>query len=64
MRFHSAAPREAPRSKHPADEPKFDVFRALEELPNPRFEIPFNKRARFRGVVEALTEFNERVWGT
>jgi len=48
--------------KHPADELKFDVFRALEELPNPRFEIPFNKRAEFRGVAEALLEFNERVW--
>jgi hypothetical protein len=48
--------------KHPADEPRFDVFRVLEELANSECEIPFNLRAKFRGEPAVLTEFNERVW--
>jgi hypothetical protein len=48
--------------KHPVDEAEFDVFRVLEELTDPKFEIPFNVRARFRGDQASLIEFNERVW--
>ena len=48
--------------KHPVDEPEFDVFRVLEDLREPAFEIPFYLRAKFRGSPEVLTAFNERVW--
>ena len=48
--------------KHPDDEETFDVFRVLEELPEPKFVIKFHREARFRGEPETLTEFNERVW--
>lgn len=48
--------------KHPVDEPKFDVFRVLEELADPKFQIPFNMRATFRAAPGALVEFNDLVW--
>jgi hypothetical protein len=48
--------------KHPVDEAQFDVFRVLEELPNPKVEIPLRKGAKFRGSLETLLEFNEKVW--
>jgi hypothetical protein len=47
--------------KHPVDEPHYDAFRPLKELPQPRFEIPFNVRARFRGNQDALMEYDKRV---
>lgn len=34
----------------------------LEELADPKFEIPFDEEATFTGDPDALKEFNERVW--
>jgi hypothetical protein len=48
--------------KHPVDEPRFDVFRVMEELGDPKFQIPFNIRAKFRAAPQALVEFNDLVW--
>jgi hypothetical protein len=48
--------------KHPVDEAEFDVFRVLEELADPKFQIPFDEDATFTGDPEVLTEFNQRVW--
>jgi len=48
--------------KHPVDEPEFDVFRVLEELADPKFEIPFDDGATFTGDPEALREFQAQVW--
>jgi hypothetical protein len=50
--------------KHPVDEPLYDVFGPVEELEKPRFETPFYMRAKFRGDLDALVEYNERVWCT
>src|ERR1035438_7975882 len=33
--------------KHPVDESEFDVFRVLEELADPKVEIPFDEDAPF-----------------
>lgn len=40
------------------------MFRPIEELPQPGFEIPFYVRARFRSDRNALVEYSERVWCT
>jgi hypothetical protein len=48
--------------KHPVDESEFDVFRVLEELTGPKFEIPFDEDATFTGDPEALREFQVQVW--
>jgi len=48
--------------KHPVDESEFDVFRVLEELVAPKFDIPFDEDATLTGAPEALREFNHRVW--
>jgi len=48
--------------KHPVDESEFDVFRVLEELTDPKVEIPFDEDAPFTGDPEALTEFQVQVW--
>ena len=45
------------------DEPPFDVFHAVEELPNPRFEIPFNVDATFAGNTDDLKEHDAEMWG-
>ena len=50
--------------KHPVDEPQYDVFRPLKELLRPRFEIPFNVSARFRGNLGVLGSYSDRVWCT
>ena len=44
------------------DESEFDVFRVLEELTDPKVEIPFDEDAPFTGDPEALTEFQVQVW--
>jgi hypothetical protein len=49
---------------HPADEPLFDVFRVVEELPPPKFEIPFDQEAVFKGNLADLTEFDDEMWTT
>jgi uncharacterized protein (DUF433 family) len=50
--------------KYPTDEthPWWDVFDVVEELPDPKFEIPFDNQAEFRGKREDLTEFEEEMW--
>ena len=49
---------------YPTDEtePWWDIFNPLEELPNPKFEIPFDSEARFDGNPIDLTEYEEEVW--
>jgi hypothetical protein len=53
--------------KYPADEGFFDVFRVLDELPNPKFEIPFpadafRPDATFTGDAADLIEFEAKLW--
>lgn len=52
--------------KYPTDEvePWWDVFDAVEELSNPKFEIPFNdeRDEEFTGNREDLVEFNKEMW--
>ena len=49
---------------YPADEPNFglDVFDVVEELPDPKFEIPFERGAVFSGNPEDLGEFEMQMW--
>ena len=53
--------------KHPIDEPRFDVFRVVEEWPNRNFEIPipleddFPKDV-FTGNVADLNEYEKEMW--
>jgi len=51
--------------KYPTDEvePWWDVFDVVEELPNPKFEIPFDDDAEFQGNRSDLTLYNEEMWG-
>ena len=50
--------------RYPADaeEPWWDVFDVVEELPNPKFEIPFDKGAVFSGHPDDLHEYNVEMW--
>jgi uncharacterized protein (DUF433 family) len=50
--------------KYPTDEeePWWDVFDVVEELPNPKFEIPFDGRAKFQGGKKDLEEFDQEMW--
>src|SRR5262249_38747423 len=50
--------------KYPTDEvePWWDVFDVVEELSNPRFEIPFDSDATFSGNPDDLVEYNEVMW--
>jgi len=50
--------------KYPTDEaePWWDVFDVIEELPGSKFEIPFDKKARFMGHLADLREFDEEMW--
>lgn len=50
--------------KYPTDDEEqwWDVFDVVEELPNPRFEIPFDRQAGFDGNPADLTEFNVEMW--
>jgi hypothetical protein len=50
--------------RYPSDDDIYDVFRVLEELKNPRFEIPYDLDATFTGNPADLNEYNERVWCT
>jgi uncharacterized protein (DUF433 family) len=43
-------------------EPYWDVFDVVEELPNPKFEIPFVSDAAFSGNPNDLMEYNEVMW--
>jgi uncharacterized protein (DUF433 family) len=50
--------------KYPTDETEWflDVFDVVEELPNPRFDIPFDADAAFTGNPDGLAEFNVEMW--
>jgi uncharacterized protein (DUF433 family) len=50
--------------KYPTDEaePWWDVFDVVEELPDCRFEIPFDGDVDFEGDSADLVEFNEEMW--
>jgi uncharacterized protein (DUF433 family) len=50
--------------KYPTDEeePWWDVFDVVEELPDPKFEIPFDNSAEFQGRKEHLREFDREMW--
>ena len=48
--------------KHPSDEEYFDVFRPVRELPNSKFEIPFDDNSRFGGTKEDLREHDPEMW--
>lgn len=48
--------------RHPDDEPFFDVFRVVEELPTVKFQIPFDGDPVFDGNPEELVEFKEEMW--
>lgn len=50
--------------KYPTDEEElwWDVFDVIEELPNPKFEIPFDEEASFKGNPDDLIEHNEEMW--
>jgi len=50
--------------KYPTDEtePWWDVFDVVEELPWPKFEIPFDHEAVFAGNRDDLYEHNEEMW--
>jgi uncharacterized protein (DUF433 family) len=49
--------------RYPTDEeePWFDVFDVVEELPNPKFDIPLDHEAVFVGNRDDLYEFNEEM---
>ncbi len=50
--------------KYPTDEeePWWDVFDVVEELPSPKFDIPFGHGAVFTGNRDDLYEFNAEMW--
>ena len=50
--------------RYPTDEeePWFDVFDVVGELPNPKFEIPFDQEAVFTGNRDDLYEYNAEMW--
>jgi uncharacterized protein (DUF433 family) len=50
--------------RYPTDEeePSLDVFDVVEELPNPKFEIPFDDEAVFTGNRDDLYEFTKEMW--
>ena len=48
--------------KHPVDEECFDVFRVVRALTDPKFEIPFDVDAAFKGSVEDLNEYDRELW--
>jgi uncharacterized protein (DUF433 family) len=50
--------------KYPTDErePWWDVFDVVEEVPNPRFEIPFDHEAAFFGNRNDLCEYDCKMW--
>ena len=50
--------------KYPTDEvePWWDVFDVVEELPNPKIEIPFDESAEYHGNRDDLYEFHEEMW--
>jgi uncharacterized protein (DUF433 family) len=50
--------------KYPTDElePWWDVFDVVEELPNPKVEIPFDGDPIFDGNPDDLDEFKEEMW--
>ena len=50
--------------KYPTDElePWWDVFDVVEELPNPKIEIPFDGDAIFDGNPGDFDEFKEEMW--
>ena len=50
--------------KYPTDEvePWWDVFDVVEELPNPKVEIPFDEDAEFQGNRDDLYEYTEEMW--
>jgi len=50
--------------KYPTDEqePWWDVFDVVEELCNPKFEIPFDEEAAFTANPDELFEHNEEMW--
>jgi uncharacterized protein (DUF433 family) len=52
------------RIKYPTDEaePWWDVFNPVEELTNPKSDIPLDKSAEFKGNPDDLTEFDEEMW--
>lgn len=45
-----------------ADEPWWDVFDVVEELPNCRFKIPFDEEAVFCGDRDDLYEYAAEMW--
>ncbi|MGD0670385.1 MAG: DUF433 domain-containing protein [Bryobacteraceae bacterium] len=45
-----------------AEEAWWDVFDVVEELPNPKVEIPFDKEAVFCGNPDELYEYNIEMW--
>ena len=50
--------------RHPTDEEElwWDVFDVVEEIPNPKFEIPFDQAATFTGNREDLHEYAQEMW--
>jgi hypothetical protein len=48
--------------KHPADESILDVFFPATKLDGVKYEIPFDREARFTGAVEDLVEFDSEMW--
>lgn len=52
------------RIKYPTDESEtwWDVFNPVEELPDCRFEIPFDGHAVFAGDPDDLTEHDKEMW--
>lgn len=50
--------------KHPVDENFFDVFRVVRELPDSKFEIPFDTNAIWDGDTKVLNEHNLELWCT
>ncbi len=50
--------------KYPTDETDWflDVFDVVQELPNPKFEIPFDENAEFQGNRDDLYEYTEEMW--
>lgn len=45
------------------EEPWWDVFDVIEELPNSPFEIPFDLDAEFHGDPDLLNTYAEEIWG-
>ena len=38
------------------------MFDVVEELPNPKFEIPFDLEAVFKGDLADLNQYNPEMW--